>query len=342
MRAAVVTSPGRPPRYGTAAEPRPAPGEVVLDVVAAGLHPVVRALASGAHYASDGSWPHVPGIDGVGRRPDGTLVHFSGLAPGRGSMAERVAAPEAALVPLPEAPPGTPPGICDPVQIAALVNPALSAWLALRLRACLRPGENVLVLGATGCAGRMAVRLAHLAGAADIAAAGRDRTALGELPALGATRTVALDGGTEDDAPDDGSRADGDPEDGGTALAEAAARADVVVDYLWGPVTERALAAVLRRRDRARSGRSLRWVQVGDAAGPDITLPARALRQRDLELLGSGIGSVAPEAVRGATRELISTLPETGLRVAAQAVPLDGIERAWPLRRSGTRVVLVP
>jgi NADPH:quinone reductase-like Zn-dependent oxidoreductase len=212
MKAAVIDSLERGPRFAEFAEPVVTGGETLVEVTAAGLHPIVRMLASGDHYGSQGTLPMIPGIDGTGRSPDGTRVYFGGVRPPYGPMAQRAAAPF--VLPLPDG--------LDEVTAAAIINPGNGAWLALTRRAALQPGETVLVLGATGVSGRIAVALAARMGAGRVIAAGRNRAILDQL---GATATVALGG------PDDAA-----------ALAEAAGQdgIDVIIDYLWGHPTEAA------------------------------------------------------------------------------------------------------
>jgi NADPH:quinone reductase-like Zn-dependent oxidoreductase len=161
------------------------------------------------------------------------------------------------------------------VTAAAIVNPGVGAWLALTRRAALQPGETVLVLGATGASGRIAVALAGRLGAGRVIAAGRNRAVLDELPAAA---TVTL-GGAGDAA----------------ALAEAAGPdgIHVIVDYLWGPPAEAAIAAITRR-GLAHAAPRVRLVQVGQMAGPTIALPAEVLRSSGLEVLGSGPGAIPP------------------------------------------------
>ncbi|MFI1202715.1 zinc-binding alcohol dehydrogenase family protein [Streptomyces sp. NPDC020883] len=318
MHAAVVTAFGRPPRYQQHPDPRPAEGEVLIRVLAAGLHPRVRSGAAGTHYTSDQTLPLIPGFDGVGRTPEGTRVFFSGLRAPNGSMAEFVAVPASQLVPLPE-------GV-DDVMVAGAMNPAMSAWLALTHRAGLKPGERVLILGATGNAGQMAVQLARLLGAGTITAAGRNAHTLAGLPALGADHTVALT------AADDTIAA---------RLAETAANADVVVDYLWGHPTEVALAALSDARTDPAT--RLRWVHVGAMAGPDITLPGATLRKADIDFRGSGQGSVPPVEMHTAHRELVDRLPTDNLTIETLAIPLSEVGTAWATNTpTGTRIVLLP
>ena len=302
MHAAVVTEFDKPPRWEEFAEPQPADGEVVVDVLAAALHPRVRSQANGSHYTSTDELPLIPGIDGVGRMPDGSLRYF--LLPDTrfGSMAERVAIDPRRSLPVGDGQ--------DPVAVAAAMNPGMSSWVALRRRAQLQPGQSVLVLGATGSAGQLAVQIAKHLGASRVVAAGRDADALATLPGLGADTVVSLAG---------------DPADAAAAVGEAAADVDVVVDYLWGAPAQAVIPALLTRRpDRSKT---LSWVEVGAIAGPDLTIASAMLRQADLRLMGSGQGSVT---ARGILEELVPLMAE----VAAGTFTLD--VDPWPMAQVGS------
>ena len=184
MKAAVVHAFDAPPCYQDFDLPEPeGPDEVLVQVLAAGLHPRVRSGASGTHYADVPVLPMIPGVDAVGRLPDGTLVYCVVHDTPHGTMAERVIADRRRCVPLPE---GT-----DEAVIAAAMNPAMSSWLALRLRAPLRPGQSVFVLGATGNAGQMAIQIAKRLGAGRVVGAGRE---LRRLEKSGADELVSLVG----------------------------------------------------------------------------------------------------------------------------------------------------
>jgi NADPH:quinone reductase-like Zn-dependent oxidoreductase len=317
--AALVYSYDHPPRYGETPEPVAGSGEVVVDMLAAALHPLVKGRASGRHYSSANAvLPVVPGVDGVGRRPDGTLVFCTAFASG-GTMAQRVAVAESDCIPLPAG--------ADPAVIAAAMNPAMSGWLAMRTRAALRAGERVLVLGATGAAGRAAVALAGHLGAT-VVAAGRNAEV---LAGLGADVTVSLE-------PAPGVT---DPDPVAAVLAEHGAEVDVVVDYLWGQQTERVLASVLGgSRDPAKP---LRWVQVSATAGPDITLPGALLRSSALQLTGSGLGSVSPARMAAELAELLVVLLGLPPTTTPELTPLADVERAWTTEpATGHRIVFVP
>lgn len=319
MHAAVVTSFDSAPRYQEFADPRPTGADdLVVDVLAAGLHPRVRSQADGSHYTSTDELPLVPGVDGVGRGADGLLRYFILPDTTLGSMADRTVVDRRRSVVLPA---GT-----DPVAVAAAMNPAMSSWVALRQRIAFQPGQSVLVLGATGSAGRMAVQVAKLFGADQVIGAGRNAEALAGLPALGATGTVLLDG---------------DPADVARRLGAAAADVDVVIDYLWGAPTAAAMVAVVT--DRADRGKPLTWIEIGSVAGPTASIPSAALRAARLQIVGSGQGSVS-------AREIITELPALAEEITrgtfdvdAQAVPLADVEQAWAdAARTGRRLVLVP
>ena len=81
MKAAVIDSLERGPRYADFDEPVVGGGETLVEVAAAGLHPIVRMLASGERYGSHGMLPMIPGIDGTGYSADGTRVYFGGVRP---------------------------------------------------------------------------------------------------------------------------------------------------------------------------------------------------------------------------------------------------------------------
>ncbi|WP_258370197.1 MULTISPECIES: zinc-binding alcohol dehydrogenase family protein [unclassified Curtobacterium] len=317
MHAAVVTAFGEPPRSGAVPVPEPRSGhEELVDVVAVGLHPRTRSGAAGAHYTSTGVLPMVPGVDAVGRRADGALVYFVADDDVIGTMAERAVVDRRRSVVLPD-------GI-DPLRVAATMNPAMSSWVALRRRVPVRPGRSVLVLGATGSAGSMAVRIAKHLGAGRVVAAGRDRRRLDALAEVGADSLVQLGVPAAD-----------------AALGAAAADVDIVLDYLWGAPTEQAIRAVLTaRRDRSAA---LHWIQIGSVAGPDISLPSAVLRGADLRLLGNGQGAVSPAGYLAELPSLVAEIDAGGIVVEPVPVALGEIEHAWGRdEEPGQRIVVVP
>ena len=315
MKAAVVTTFDSVPRYQDFPTPVAAgEHELPVEVVAAGLHPRVRSQANGSHYTSTGELPLVPGVDGVGRGSDGQLRYFLLPETAVGSMAETTVIDTRRSVVLPEG--------ADPVAVAAGMNPAMSSWVALRRRIEFQAGQDVLILGATGSSGRMAVRIAKLFGANRVVAAGRDPRALAELAALGATESVQL--GTEQTA---------------EQLAKAASDADVVIDYVWGqPAVDALVALVTRREDPCKP---LTWIEIGSMAGPTAAIPSAALRAVRLQFVGSGQGSIGPREYLAELPALAEELTSGGLPVEARTVPLAKVEQAWA-EQSSQRIVFVP
>jgi NADPH:quinone reductase-like Zn-dependent oxidoreductase len=190
MQAAVLRQFGSAPRYERFGDPVARDGEVVVNVRAASLKPIDKGMASGAHYARFRELPVVCGVDGVGTIESGARVFFGGPRRPFGTMAEKTIAPRAFCFPLPDG--------LDDATAAALPNPAGSSWLPLKWRARLKPGEIVLVLGATGVAGKLAVQIAKILGAGRVIAAGRNPEALESTRSLGADTTIQIDQPRED------------------------------------------------------------------------------------------------------------------------------------------------
>jgi NADPH:quinone reductase-like Zn-dependent oxidoreductase len=319
MHAAIVTSFTAPPHYDTFEDPvAHGDHEEVVRVLAAGLHPRVRSGASGSHYASTGELPLIPGVDGVGQTTDGELVYFILPDTRWGSMAQHTVIDRRRSVTLT---PGA-----DPATIAAAMNPAMSSWVALRQRISFSPGQSVLVLGATGNAGQMAVQVAKHFGASRVIAAGRDADRLALLTDLGADETVSLVG--EDDVVD-------------RALGQAAATVDLVIDYTWGAPTQRALPAVIaHRRDE---GQSLTWLQIGAIAGPSIELHSAWLRSTRLQIVGSGQGSVRSGAIVTELAALAAEVTAGTFAVSPVPTPLSQVRAAWTAPAApGQRIVITP
>jgi NADPH:quinone reductase len=304
MRAAVVEAVGSPPRPADVDEPVPGEGSALVAVAAAPLNPVEIRVAAGRHPRR-AEPPYVPGTEGAGtvvesaRLATGTRVRFESAAlPGfgvQGTLAERAAVPEESLVELRDD--------VDDDLAAALGVVGITALLALE-RAAPADGERVLVLGATGAVGQMAVQLAKLMGAGRVVGAGRSAEGLERVRELGADEVVQL---------------------GDRDLTEAFEQAaggplDIVIDPLWGEPAMAALRAI------ATEGR---LVNVGQSAGTDVRLPLENVRNRQgaIHAISSGWTGLEPKVA--AYRRLSEHVAAGRLSVDRDVVPLDEVSAAW-------------
>jgi NADPH:quinone reductase-like Zn-dependent oxidoreductase len=310
MKAAVVTAFDEPPHYEDFSDPVAAHGdELVLDVVAAALHPRVRSQANGSHYTSTGQLPLVPGIDAVVRDAKDKLYYALLDDTTLGTMAQRTIIEKDRSVALPKD--------ADPATVAAAINPVMSSWVALQHRIHFKRGSSVLIMGATGSAGRMAIQVAKRFGAKEVIGAGRNPERLNELPALGADRVLTFD------------------------QLDQAADVDVVIDYVWGqPTAKDMVDLITHRRDR---GKDLAWIQIGAMAGPSAEIVSAALRSSRTQIIGSGIGSVDGRDFRNEITKIAKAVTEGAFDVRTQTIPLSDVTTAWtqPLD-SNERVVFVP
>ncbi len=300
MKAAVATY-QKTPQWQEIADPSVAQADRVrVTMTAAAIHNLARGVANGTHYSSPAEPGFPIGVDGVGRTDDGTRVYVS--APG--TVAEYVYAHPFALVAVP-AP-------LSDLQAAAVVNAALSSWMALTVRTRVEPGQTVLVLGATGASGRLAVPLARHLGARVIAA-GRNADVLARV---GADATIDLRG--SDDA---------------VRKALTGEKIDVVIDYVWGRPAELTLGALSKRGPAT-------YIEVGAMAGPTVTLPAALLRSTDVRIIGSGFGSFTSNEFLAARPAMLEAVVELGLTVDVAARPAADVATAWTEDLDGDRLVL--
>jgi NADPH:quinone reductase-like Zn-dependent oxidoreductase len=320
MHAAVLRTIGTVPRYEEFPEPaiENKEREAIVHVHAASLKPIDKQLASGSHYASPRKLPCICGSDGVGHLENGQRVFFGGPRPPYGAMAQRTVVPRAFTFPVPEN--------LDDETAAALPNPAISAWLSLTYRAELVEGESVLVLGATGVTGKLAIQIAKLLGAARVVAAGRNQQALSRLHALGADATISLALPAAE-------------------LSEAFVREagqsgfQVVLDYVWGRPAEAFLAAITRKEFAVIQSET-RFVQVGESAGPTISLPAAVLRSTALTIMGTG-GIPSREVLAEAFQQVMAHAAKGELQIDTEKIPLADIESAWQREQAGRRLVVI-
>ncbi len=304
MKAALVLQSGQAPVYGDFPEPDPSEGENRIAVTAAALNHVTRSRASGTHYSTPGSLPFVVGIDGVGRDASGRRVYFVLPTAPFGSMAEQSSVNASHCLALPDG--------LDDVTAAAIAIPGMSSWAALQETAKFQAGETVLVNGATGISGRLAVQIAKYLGAKKVIATGRNTEALKSLASLGADLTIPL--------VEDGEALEQ------TFLEPFHEGIDVVLDYLWGPSMERLLVAAAKAGEE---GVPIRFIQIGGASASSIALPNQVLRASAIQLMGSGIGSVPFHHLLKAIEGVLQATIPGAFEIATTTVPLSNVEDAW-------------
>jgi NADPH:quinone reductase len=315
MRAAHIAKLGAPPSIADIEPPTSSgPGELLLEVLAGALNPIDIAVAGGGFFAGHPELPYIPGAEAVGRvisgdgvAPD-SLVYVSGSGFGttrNGGLAERVVAPADATVALPSD--------TDPGLAAALGIAGLAGWLPLYWRAPVRSDDRVLVLGATGTAGLVAVQTARLLGAERVVAAGRRPEALERAKNAGADATVELGGTVEELAERFREAAGGE----GPTL---------IYDPLWGePVTAAAMAAAP----------GARIVNLGQSAGATATIPSGAVRGKHLEILGYFNFRVPAEQRALGLQQLLLHAAAGRLHVPLHRVPLSSLPEAWGEQAAG-------
>jgi len=312
VRAALIREVGGAPEVGEVAEPA---GDSV-GVLAAPINPIDLAVSRGILATGHPELPYVPGCEAVGRTADGRVVWIFGGALGRtadGAMAERVALGDAHAIEIPDD--------ADPALAAALGIAGLAGWLPFAWRAPLRGGENVLVLGATGSVGIVAVQTAKLLGAARVVAAGRSAAGLERAREYGADATLRLD------EVDDLVEAFKDAFDGEGP--------SYVFDPLWG---EPAAAAVQAAAPRATV------VNLGQSAGATAELASTAVRFKNLSILGHTNFAVPVDELAEHYRRLVAHAVAGEIRLDIERVPLDSVADAWRRQANGpgTKLVVVP
>jgi NADPH:quinone reductase-like Zn-dependent oxidoreductase len=302
MRAAVVNDFGRPPEYGEFAEPEPAEGEVVAAIRAVAVSNLVRLVAAGKHYSSASKPPMVAGVDGVAELPDGSLVYVPGIRSPWGTLAERAAVSLAAARPVPSG--------LDPAQASAVVNASFASWLPLTR--ILAPGATptVLVIGATGAAGSVAVPIAKHLGARRVIAVGREGDALRRIADHGADEVIPLDDDLE------------------AALTRVGADGvDVVLDFLWGETAITAMPALARTAPHPQY--RIDWVNLGALDGVHVPLDSTLLRMADLHVWGSGAGAYSPERRRDLADAALDLAARGVIEVDIQRRRLADVSTTW-------------
>ena len=309
MRAAVISELGRPPELGDRPEPS---GDGIYEIAAVALNPIDINVGAGRHFAGHPELPFVGGCEGVGRAPDGSRVYLfsDGLGLSRdGLLAERAAAPPDLGIPLPDA-------VSDEVAASCGIA-GMAGWMPVAWRAPVRKDDRVLVLGATGTVGLVAVQAAKLLGAKHVVAAGRDKERLERAAELGADATVSLD---EDDLATAFKQASGG--DGPT----------YIVDTLWGPPAAAGIQA---------AAPGWRMVQIGQSAAAEVPLPSAAIRGKMGELYGYTDFAVPSDEFREEYLRVVGHAAAGEIIFDIETYPLERVAEAWERQAAGAHAKLV-
>jgi NADPH:quinone reductase-like Zn-dependent oxidoreductase len=311
MKAAVLYSKEGRPQYVDIPEPAPQnEQEVLVSVKAVALKHFDKSRAKGTHYSTEDDKPEakIIGGDGVCVLPDGTRVYALGVS---GMMAEKATVEKNRVVPIPAG--------LDDITAAALPNAVIGAAMALRFRAGIEPGDTVLINGATGFTGRVAVQIARYYGAGKIIVTGRHPPSLKELLVLGADEVVSIQQTDEAFISQ-------------VQKIHLVTPIHVIIDYLWGHTAEMILTAI---KGDGSFGQRTRFVSVGAVTGDLIQLSAAQLRSADLVLSGSGLGSWTKGQVGLLLSEILPEMLQLAadgkLKVETIAVPLADIEKLWEM-----------
>ncbi len=321
MKAAVVFEKGSIPRYADFPEPEiTTDDEILVSVKAASIKNLDRARASGNHYSTENEahQPKIIGSDGVGYLENGSKIYFFSK---KGTVAEKAVADKKVIVPIPEA--------LDLAVAATLPNAVMGSAMGLKLKAGMQPGDTVLINGATGITGRIAVQIARLYGARKIIVTGRNEKSLEELLELGADEAVSLQLNDEDFRKK-------------IKNIHQETPVDIILDYIWGHSVEMILSAF---KGNGTFSHRMKLITVGGMSGDTIQLSSQILRGTDIQISGSGLGSWTNEESALLFSEIIPEMfqaaVEGKIKIETQEIDIKDIEAGWNAEiQSGKRLVI--
>lgn len=316
MKAAIVKRAGTNPVYESFKEPIAQAENVKIDVTAAALSNLTKMQATGKHYSSKQNFPLVAGNDGVGIL-DGQRVYFASPTAPYGSLSEQTLVNKNLVIPLPA-------GI-DDITAAAIANPGMSSWVALVSRAKFQAGQTVLINGATGSAGSLAVKIAYHLGAKKVIVTGRNTD---KLSKLAADEMVSFDM----DA------ANGSEEFTNNLIPYFSNGIDVVLDYLWGDSS----LAIMKAVAVSDAKNVTRFVSIGAASGQrEISLPSAYLRSSKIEILGSGLKSASLSELLSGIKGVFDWAAKEHITIPTTTFDLENVADAWQAPLTPRAVVKV-
>jgi NADPH2:quinone reductase len=323
MKAAVIHKFGDIPQFQDFPDPIVDNDDILVDVKAVVLENFDKITASGKHYASKrmfSKFPAIIGHIGIGSIADGTLIAFGGIKPPYGTMAEKALVPQQYKKYMTQVPDGV-----DLAVAAALPTAALTSFLPLKWGAKLQKDETVLINGATGVSGKIAVQLTKMLGAGRIIGTGRNDEGLHAVKQLGADAVIDLKQSDEQIME--------------AFTKEAGKGYDIVLDFLWGHPSELFLKTLVPKEAAFATHRT-RFIQIGAAADSTISLNAETLRTSGLEMTGAG--NISSEVVQEAAKQVWEWIKEHKLTMDIEKVPMKDIAEVWNRKTEGKRFVIIP
>lgn len=322
MKASAVFQKGGMPKYvEDFAEPIVQnENELLISVKASAVKNLDKMQASGKHYSTQHEVfkAKVVGGDGIGLLEDGTRVYGISVS---GMLAEKAVVEKNRIVKLPEN--------IDDATAAALPNAVMGSALALRFRIGLQKGETVLINGATGVTGKIAVQIAKHYGAKKVIVTGRNEQSLKGLLELGADEIISL-------------KQDNEAFVSQLKALHQQKPIDIVIDYLWGQSAELILSAL---KGNGGFSHRTRYVTVGGMTGDTITLSSSILRSTDIQISGSGLGTWTREEIKLLITEILPEMFQLAadgkLKIETVNVPLKDIETAWDMKIEGGKRLVV-
>ncbi|WP_129044924.1 quinone oxidoreductase family protein [Companilactobacillus metriopterae] len=311
MKAAIIKEQNTIPTLGNFKNPENKDKFKIVNVTATALSNFSKSSSMGKHYSSTNEFPLIAGTDGVGTLEDGTRIYFGKTEKPYGSIAEQTLVNEKLILPIPDN--------LDDVTAAAIANPGMSSWAALKYRAQIKAGQVVLINGATGVAGSLAIKVARELGAKKVFISGRNEDNLKKLDAEG---YAVIGNNFENDL--------------NKILSDNSI--DIVLDYLWGESS----LSIMKLIATASSGKPTKFVSIGTASGEtEINLPSTLLRSSMIEILGSGVRSVSMKVLFMSISELFDWAGNNNITVPTSKFSIEQIEEAWSAPNNPRAVIVV-
>ncbi|MFT8478010.1 MAG: zinc-binding alcohol dehydrogenase family protein [Liquorilactobacillus sp.] len=317
MKAAIVKNKGILPVVEEIDAPvQSTENELILTVKASALTMVGKSSSLGSHYSSHDAFPKVAGIEGVGEDTDGDRFYFIGSQGLYGALAEQTLVNKNRTVKIPEK--------LDTITAAAIANPGMSSYAALVYRAKIASNDVVLINGATGTAGMLAVKMAYALGAKKVIAIGRNKDALEHSGA--------------DEYLSSSDYSNNEQTQYLVDLGKIITDVTIVLDYLWGDTAQQIMQAIYQFGNHQIE---VRYIQIGTLVAQEIIVPGALLRSTKLTLMGSGLGSVGSKELLLSAEKVFELAVTNHWHIPNTTFRLEDIKKAWEAPSHPRPVIII-